>query len=632
MATTRRPRGAPSELNALVALAQREHSAGRLAEAVAAYRKIVGRWPDIAEAHNNLGNVLECQGHLVDAVICYERAVVLKPGLFQAHNNLGNISRKQGKLDQALARYEQAIAIRPDFAEAHNNLAIVLLNRGNLDQAIARFERAIALSPDYPEAHNNLGVALGNLRKLDEAVTRFEQAITLRPDYAEAHNNLGNALREQGKSDQAMARYRQALALKPNYVDAHNNLGGMFQHQGSLDQAVAQYEQAVALAPNLPEIHNNLANALTQQGKFDEAAAHYRQALAIRPDYPEAHHDFGHAKTFSAGDADLAVLKNLAADAGRLPPSKLLYVHFALGKALEDVGDYPRAFEHWLQGNALKRQQIDYDETSWRRTFQLVAKVFGPEVFDRFHAVGDPSSTPIFIVGMIRSGSTLVEQILASHPLVHAAGELENLDRVVQAVSDSAGQPVPACIEMLDGDRLDRLGQAYLASLPTPPTGKVRITDKAPGNFFHVGLIRLILPNARIIHTVRDPADTCVSCYSKLFTHGQPFSYDLAELGRYYRWYHELMQHWRNVLPAGAMLDVSYENVVDDLEQQARRLIDFCGLPWDDRCLKFHETRRPITTASNVQVRRPLYRSSVQRWRRYEAHLQPLLTELQSCR
>ena len=178
---------------------------------------------------------------------------------------------------------------------------------------------------------------------------------------------------------------------------------------------------------------------------------------------------------------------------------------------------------------------------------------------------------------------------------------------------------------------LRRMGQAYLASLPTLADGKTRITDKLPGNFFRVGLIRLILPNARIIHTVRDPVDTCVSCFSRLFSN-LPFSYDLAELGCYYRWYHELMAHWRSVLPAGAMLDVAYEDVVDDLEQQARRLLDFCGLPWDDRCLSFHQTRRPITTASSAQVRRPLYRSSVARWHRYEAYLQPLLAELASCR
>ncbi len=307
----------------------------------------------------------------------------------------------------------------------------------------------------------------------------------------------------------------------------------------------------------------------------------------------------------------------------------MLYVHFALGKALEDVGDYGRAFEHFLKGNALKRREVHYDEAAEERNLQLIADVFDSSLIERFAGVGDPSAVPIFIVGMPRSGSTLIEQILASHPQVQAAGERSNLDRIVRTATGADKQiPFPASIRALDTDGFRRLGQAYLASLPALGPGQERITDKTPSNFHHVGLIRLILPNARIIHTMRDPVDTCVSCFSTLFAQGQTFSFDLAELGRYYRRYDELMKHWRSVLPAGALLDVSYAEVVDDLEAQARRLIEYCGLPWDDRCLSFHETSRPIRTASNVQVRRPLYRSSLARWRRYEAFLEPLLAEL----
>jgi hypothetical protein len=221
---------------------------------------------------------------------------------------------------------------------------------------------------------------------------------------------------------------------------------------------------------------------------------------------------------------------------------------------------------------------------------------------------------------MPRSGSTLIEQILASHPQIQGAGELTTLEKM------EAGYP--ESYSALDGPALRRLGESYLAQMPLLANGKVRIVDKLPGNFLRVGLIRLMLPNARIIHTTRNPIDTCVSCYSKLFTVGLPFTYDLGELGRYYRAYSELMAHWRSVLPPGAMLDVSYEDVIDDLEGQARRLIDYCGLPWDDRCISFYRTIRPVKTASAVQVRQPLFRSSLQRWRRYEAGLGPLLDEL----
>jgi tetratricopeptide (TPR) repeat protein len=692
----------PAEVDALVVVAEREHRAGRLARAAAAYRQIVALRPDVAETYNNLGNVLKDQGNLDEAAAQYERAAALNPGLFQAYNNLGNILREQGKLDQAVTRYEQALALEPNLTEVHINLGRVLKEQGKLDEAAARYECAVALNPGLSQAYNTLGNIYRKQGKLDQAVVRYEQAIAIRPDFATAYNNLGNVLvnlgkldaavarleravalrprlfqayvtlgcifrqlgkleqaaacferaialrpnlaaghhtlgqvfRVQGKLDKARAALERALNLDPNLFQAHNSLGCVLQEQEKFDQAIASYARALAIHPNYPEAHLNQANALRQLGKLDEAAAHYDQAIALRPDYAEAHFSRTELKTVRAHDPDLAALESLAADTDRLPPDKMPYVHFALGKALEDVGDYGRAFQHWLQGNAIKRSTIDYDEAACQRDFQLVTEIFDSELLARFQGAGDPSSAPIFIVGMPRSGSTLVEQILASHPQVHAAGELNHLYNTVREVPDAAGRPVPfpQCIRGIDADGLRRLGQAYLATLPALADGKIRITDKMLGNFSRVGLIRLILPNARIIHTMRDPVDTCLSCFSKLFVFGHAFSYDLAELGSFYRIYHMLMAHWRSVLPAGAMLDVSYENVVDNLEDQARRLIDYCGLPWDDRCLDFHKTSRPITTASNVQVRQPLYRSSVERWRRYASYLQPLLAELETCR
>ncbi len=335
-------------------------------------------------------------------------------------------------------------------------------------------------------------------------------------------------------------------------------------------------------------------------------------------------------KTYRPGDAELAALEALAANPGHLPSSKMRHIHFALGKALEDVGEFDRAFEQWLKANALIRQDIDYDEAVDEQFFHQIAERFDSELFDRFQTAGDPSPVPIFILGMPRSGSTLAEQILASHPLVFGAGELPSLHIVANSTlgPDNRPAPFPACVSTFGVHDFRQLGRAYLETLPALPDGKSRITDKAPTNFVYVGLIRLILPDAKIIHTMRDPIDTCLSCFSKYFTTAIKFSCDLGELGRFYRRYTELMAHWRTVLPPSSMLDVGYENVVDNLEEQARRLIDFCGLPWDDRCLSFHKTKRPVTTASCVQVRRPLYRSSLERWRRYEAHLGPLLFEL----
>jgi hypothetical protein len=244
--------------------------------------------------------------------------------------------------------------------------------------------------------------------------------------------------------------------------------------------------------------------------------------------------------------------------------------------------------------------------------------VFDRNLLEKLQGAGDPSSTPVFVLGMPRSGSTLIEQILASHPQIHGAGETEDLAECLPA-------GFPECLSTADASAIREIGRAYLSRLPQ---GRQRVVNKLPHNFLRIGLIRLALPNARIIHTERNPLDTCVSCYSKLFTAGQNFSYDLGELGRYYRLYSGLMDHWRSVLPADAMLHVAYEDVVEDLEGQARRLIEYCGLPWDDRCLDFYKTNRTVRTASAVQVRKPLFRSSVERWKKYEAGLGPLLSEL----
>ena len=474
--------------------------------------------------------------------------------------------------------------------------ALRLQTAKRTDEAVALYERALFLRPDSVDAHNNLGVALISQGRIDEAVTHYESALSLDPGHAQAHNNLGIALTAQGKLDQAAVHHHRALELDPDYVDAHVALASIFKYHG----------------------------------RFDEAMAEYGRALAIRPDYADAHFGRAEIKTFHPGDPELLALEALA---GRddLSADKAMLVYFALYKALEDCGDYARAFEFLRKGNQLKHGQIHYDEARVARLFQRVSTLFGRSLLDRFEGAGDPSTVPIFVVGMPRSGSSLIEQILASHPQVRGAGEMRDFETAERIVFSAGGQPVafPEYVPGIDSAALRRVAQIYLARLPALAEGQLRIVDKTLLNLLKIGLIRMVLPNARIIHTLRDPVDTCLSCYSKLFSIGQLFSYDLAELGRYYRLYAEMMSHWRTVLPPGAMLEVSYEALVDDLEGQARRLIEYCGLPWDDRCLSFHKTRGVVVrTASAVQARQPLFRTSLGRWRRYEAELGPLLREL----
>jgi len=609
--------------------ALQHHRAGRIGDAVAQYERALALKPDHVDAHNNLGAALAALGRIDDAVKHYERAIAIKPDYAEAHNNLGATLAALGRIDDALKHYERAFAIKPDYAEPYNNAGLALAAKARIDDAVEYYKRAIAIKPDYADAHNNLGTLLSTQGRIDDAVAHYERAIAIKPDYAEAHNNLGAALARRGRIDDAVAHFERAVSLKPDYADAHNNLGTALAGKDDLDGAIRHCERAIAIDPNHAEAHNNLGNVFKCQGKFDDAMVHYARAIAIKPDYAEPHYNRVGIKTFHPGDAEIEALEALA-NSGALSPYQALQIHFAVAKALEDSGDYVRAFAHLHKGNHLKRRQINYDELATVKLFRRIVDTFDRGLFDRFQGDGDPSSVPIFVLGMPRSGSTLIEQILASHPQIHGAGELQDLEIATGAVLGFTGNPLPfpECVPTLDGAALRRIGQSYLARLPVLADGKVRIVDKLPANFLRIGMIRLVFPNARIIHTIRNPVDTCVSCYSKLFTAGQDFTYDLAELGRYYRCYVELMAYWRRALPPGSMLDVSYEELVNDLPSQARRMIDYCGLPWDDRCISFHKTNRPIKTASSVQARQPLFRSSLQRWRNYEACLGPLLHEL----
>ena len=356
---------------------------------------------------------------------------------------------------------------------------------------------------------------------------------------------------------------------------------------------------------------------------------HFGRAIEAKRDFAEAHFNRSEIMTFHGGDAELNSLEMLARTQN-LDSNKAHYLHFALAKALEDTGDFARAFQFLKMGNNLKRRQIRYDEPGTLGMLERISKVFDRALLQRLGGQGHPSPTPVFVLGMPRSGSTLIEQILASHPQVHGAGELNHIEKAANMAVPLGGDliPYPECVAAFDPASLARIGRAYIDSLPAVAQGKIRIIDKAPGNFMHIGLIRLILPNARIIHTTRNPVDTCLSCYSKLFSSGLYFTYDLEELGRFYRGYRKLMSHWRRELPPGAMHEVSYEEVVRDLEGQARRIIDYCGLPWDGRCIEFHKTVRTVKTASAVQVRKPLFNSSIERWRKHASELAPLLREL----
>jgi len=489
-----------------------------------------------------------------------------------------------------------AAATQSDKLAALCAQAIASHQAGRLGAAIELYEQILALRPNFSEVHNNRGLALAELDRSDEAVASYARAVAIKPDNPETLCNWGLALAQLERWDEAEAKLRRAVAINPAFAGAHNNLGLILKERGRMAEAHSAIEEAIRLSPKDASYYDNLA------------AIH----------------------SFSAGDRYFTALESLAADAASLSAVNRMHLHFALAKINEQLGNPDNAFRQLLTGNALKRQQVAYNEAATLAQMTRTRELFTRDFIRARVGDGVRSPVPVFIIGMPRSGTTLIEQILASHPAIHGAGELTLFEQTADAIGRTTPQslPFPEFMPDMSAQQFRELGALYLHKLSALAPGAARIVDKMPANFLFAGLIHLALPDATIIHAIRDPVDTCVSCFAVHFTKGQFHTYDLAELGRYYRHYQELMAHWRRVLPPGRIIDVRYAELVDDLEGVARRIIARCGLPWDSRCLDFHRNERPVRTASATQVRQPIYRSSVGRWHRYRNYLGPLFAEL----
>jgi Flp pilus assembly protein TadD len=482
---------------------------------------------------------------------------------------------------------------------------------GQSAEAEMWYRRALAMQPDPADAMNLLGIAAYQTGRCELAVELIRQAIKRNGQNAGYFSNLGTALFGQGKLDEAVSAYRQAVLIKPDYADAYCNLGSTLEQQGDLNEAIIAYRRAISIRPDYADAYSNLGVALEEQGKLNEARNAFERGIELAPGRALSYRLLGDVKRFAAGESHLVAMEKLAQDLPSLPAGEQINLLFALAKAYEDIGDHERSFCNVLQGNKLKRQQIRYRAADTRELFRRIQEIFTLDLMR--------DKRPVFIVGMPRSGTTLVEQILASHPNVCGAGELKFITNAVREL-DGRGA------EALSGVQLRQLGASYANTTSKLAPNAERIVNKLPTNLVYAGLIHLALPNARIIHTRRDPIDTCVSCFYRLFSKGNDYTYDLVELGSYYRAYEALMEHWRRVLPPKVMIEVQYEHATTDLEAEARRMVAHLGLQWDDGCLSFYETERVVRTSA--QVRQPIYRSSIGRWRVHERHLGPLIRAL----
>lgn len=608
------------------ALAQLCLECGLIDEALAACEQAVGRNPALPAAWHRLGIIHMRRQNPQAARAALERAVALLPGVAVAHNNLGFALQSLGFLDEAVAQFRLAVAANPDYAEAHSNLVAVLSHGGHIDEALAHARRAIALGPDNANPYVLAALAEADRERFDEAVAWIaKMPIDARRNPA-VLTALAEILFKARRHEDALAVCQDAFRLDPGNGEAHFCRGSTLAALGRHTEALAAFDTAVALMPNSADALAGKASVLLELARAPEAMALFDRARALEPGRATVLYLRAQACEFRLPDTEIAELEAMLAQPNTVPLVDRLQLHFVLGNAYLRAGENTKAFEHLHAGNRIKRSLINYDPAVAERQIPLIAAAF-PASSAKTTA-GNRAQAPIFVVGMPRSGTTLVEQILASHPDVHGAGESLAMLSAVKSIENARRSSFPDFVADLTPGDYQALAADYLARIGKPPEGKTRIVDKMPSNALFAGLIHRALPEARIVLCRRNPFDTGLSCYSILFSGQQNFTYDLEELGRYYRAQDALMAHWRAVLPEDRFFEIGYEDVVEDLEGWARRLIAFCGLEWSDRCLRFYESERPVRTASVLQVRKPLYRSSVGRWRQYREELAPLFAGL----
>lgn len=529
----------------------------------------------------------------------------------------------------AIKKITQAVQIDDSNAQYFCNLGEALRRDDDHKEALAAFERAIVLKPEFLKAHLGAGNVLRDTKKYVEAISKFRLALAINPNFAEAYHYLGVALIEQENIDDAIPVLRKAVALRPMYMEAQMSLANALEQNGDSEEALGIYQGILERAPQNVAIHNNVGNILKNLGRMDEAVEHYQKALEIDPDHAPAHYNLSRTQKSDGGDGDeTSRMEDLLKDEG-LDDNRKINLHFALGKIYDDLGLYDKAFKHFESGNDLDTRGEAFNAENHSMVVNRLMAQFNKNFFNKRYGIGSESAMPVFIVGVPRSGTTLVEQTLSSHPQVHGAGELAEIGTAVQRMQATVGEgsPYPECITELDAISAIKIAEDYLRFIRKDAGDAIRVTDKMPGNFLHLGIIALLFPKATIINCRRQPEDVALSCYFQHFTAIMPFSRKLDDLGSYISDYDRIVKHWHDVLPI-KILDVHYEDMIGDHEGMSRKIVEHAGLEWDDSCLDFYKQDRPVKTASSWQVRQPIYETSVARWKNYEKNIKPLTKAL----
>jgi tetratricopeptide (TPR) repeat protein len=649
-------------------LAEAYRATGQFERAAGCCRTALQLYRDYPEAHNNLGLALQALGRTDEAIEHFQACLALRPDDAMTHSNIGTVYRTLGKSDEALEHFRRAVELNPNLAQARTNLGQFLLDRGNADEAMPHCLAAVELEPNLAEAHNNLANVYRAKEQYTEARASYFEALRLKPDLTQVHANLGLTLHREGRLDEALPWLERATQLEPDSHLFWEYLADCLSDKDRNTEAIEVYKKMLNLDPARPLSYNNLGWLYQEEGRFEEARDLYQQALALEPKFPLAHislggleeelgqmevaescfrkaleHHPGHTVALARlatllrdklPDDDLALMQARLEDT-TLPEGPRATLLFGLSHVLDSRKRFDEAAAFLNESNAvnlaaLEKKKQSYQPADHERFVTNIIATFSPELFTRLAGCGSPSRRPVFVLGLPRSGTTLIEQVLSSHSQVHGAGELllgrRDFEAIPAALDRSGEMPIACFDDPRIGTALHEIAERHDARLLELGGQAARVTDKMPDNYMYLGLLAILFPNAAFIHCRRDLRDVAVSCWMTNFRSIR-WANDPEHIGRRFTQYVRLMDHWRAVLP-GRVCDVGYEETIDDLESVARRVIAACGLDWEPSCLDFYNNRRPVRTASLTQVRQPVYRKSLDRWRNYEQSLAQLFAAL----
>ncbi len=566
----------------------------------------------------------------------YEGLFVSETG--KSHNNeeqlnervrLGFQAQNAGDLKQAERIYREVLELDDRHTDALHYLGLVKSQCGEHLEAAELLKKAVSTQPSSPLLHYSLALVLRNGGQQHEAIECLHECLRFAPRFDKAYAMLGLLWQDLTQWEKAESAYRQALALQANDDEVELNLGLMLRNQKKMNEAVSHYRRLLTRNPRHAKALHNLGDAYKELGEMEAANRILQKCISADPQSGKTYYLISRLKTKNKDYAKWIPQIEGLLTSTQTDTENRVHLCFALANFYEAIGEDAKAFSNWQEGNRLQRAAINFDVRDYLDYFNRLKAAFSPDLFEAKAGYGNPSPVPIFIIGMPRSGTTLVEQILASHPEVYGAGELPFLGQLAEKLPGvlGASKPYPECIKDLTPECATQLGEEYVQRVQKFGPEAKHIADKLPHNFIQAALIPLLMPNAKIVHCRRNPMDTCLSCFVTLFGDALNYTHNLKELGTIYRYYQDLMAHWRSISQI-RIFEIEYEYLVSEQESSTRELLEFCGLEWSPECLDFHLSRRPVRSASSVQVRQPMYRTSVERWKRYEEFLEPLKNAL----